>query len=476
MIINKVDFTLRSNFCPKSSKENEYTNNMFKKISKSNKFISRIIKKISLFYFIVSYLFVIIMIFLKYFLLAAIIFSLISLLLLISLLIIFVSNISVIAILINFYIFLCFQVIELCSFQLKTAFSIVIILLYFTFRMIILKIYYPSYRINIITNAIIIYYDCMCFEKFYNPFYNVIKNEIIMFTYYSLKIMFHFLVSGYSYFVEKNFKRKFNKCRDYLLENSYYLEILEKSNSGLIIFDEDNEIIYQNEKYLGFVEQFLDQAENINLNNTSKTFLEVLLSKSKLENLDKENFSNLMDYLKNSFGEEYLSSEGTLSFFYLCDFLRKNKEYYHNFNRMLTVILDDTNQFTTHEIFVRVGTNQIEFVINEKTNFIKFRNVKFQNEIKGLLIAKIAHDFKSPLIAIDRICNTLKQINQISESSSNNSSDDNMLILRSHDSLNSRIDTTTLKEKADLLQNLSRYLLNLVEDINLVVNGNKFIK
>jgi len=242
--------------------------------------------------------------------------------------------------------------------------------------------------------------------------------------------MFQVLHIGYSYLVEKTFKRRFNKRREIFLENTYYLDFFENIDTAFVILNDEMDISFQNKKYLSLVRELELEDEEKNLANNfenSLLFLSFLLSKTNKDNLDSNVPPEIIEYFNKSSREEddgnlFTSSLIKLGNFYY--FLKKNKELFCSFTKISTFILTDDS--VNYEILLRVGSSQVEFIVNEIVNTNLQRKNKLENDIKGL----------SPK----------SHINKVRSSS--------------------------IRSKAKLLQSLSRYVLSLIEDLNLVVNGN----
>jgi hypothetical protein len=354
----------------------------------------------------------------------------------------------------------------------KSDYSFIFIILNITFRHFCQKIYFPLYKISIFANTAIIYYHCFAFEKFYHILLEFFKSDWTLISFFAVKIMFQVLHIGYSYLVEKTFKRRFNKRREIFQENTYYINFFDNIDTALVILNDEMDISFQNKKYLSLVRELELDDEEKNLENhfdNSLLFLSFLLSKINKDNLDSNVPPQIIEYFIKSSREEddgilFTSSLIKLGNFYY--FLKKNKELLCSFTKLSTFIL--TDESINYEILLRVGSSQVEFIVNEIANANLLGKNNLENDIKGLLIAKIAHDFKSPLIAIDRICQTIKPSEDINSSSD---SDENILIHKAPKTFINRVRSSSIKSKANLLQSLSRYVLSLIEDLNLVVNG-----
>lgn len=85
-----------------------------------------------------------------------------------------------------------------------------------------------------------------------------------------------------------------------------------------------------------------------------------------------------------------------------CKFLRNYKANFEKYQRLIKAHYDEGEiRFNTYDLYAKIDGENIYFSINELTNYIA---IKDENYRKGKCLSKIAHDFKSPLKAIDKYC------------------------------------------------------------------------
>ena len=390
-------------------------------------------------------------------------------------------TITILKTVLNFLsIFLVFHVLELLILVFSsTNYLFFLVITEMLLRFLILKVYYPIYKLTLYTNIFTIYYYIANLEKFHNNLSRYFVNNIVMYSYFLVKITFLLFLISYSFYYEKYIKQKYKKSRELLKENDYYSDLLDNLSSGIIMFNIEMEIIFQNNKYSSLLEQLSESIEKYIYygEDNPKALMEYLISNTKKENINNYLSPDIVDFFHNELypksiireiEEKQEKIEKTIKIETIYAFLLKHRDEFYKFTKISTVYIEEKNKYNYYEIYLRIGHNQIEFLFNELTNLSRINKIKLETDVKGLLIAKIAHDFKTPICAIENFCNTLKQSELANSSSDNNSSDEKIInSINSNRSENVNINGS----KTPLIQNLCRYILCLVDDLNVVVNG-----
>jgi signal transduction histidine kinase len=114
--------------------------------------------------------------------------------------------------------------------------------------------------------------------------------------------------------------------------------------------------------------------------------------------------------------------------------------------------------------------NRYRLIINDISREIKLSSEQYEVKNKSLILAKIAHEFKNPIISISSICSTLISNSELDglneEDSSVSSSEDEKNDKKVKRLFNCNSYNNSLIENQKFILTLCNYLLILIEDLN----------
>ena len=330
-------------------------------------------------------------------------------------------------------IFLFFQI-----FELNTLVFCLLDLSFITLLIeTILRLYLNKNSYNRFLKGLIIYYYLSCLDN-YGLIYYFVPNNLRIICYVTIKVSLIFL--------------------SIIRSSSTEFNLLNNVNSGIIVFDINMKLIFQNTK---FKELILDFGYKEEVFENPQYFLEDLFSLIKKDDFDVDlqneikGFYNLIAFTKL----EYKIDKEVNAFEIknMCEFFANYKDYFENFKRIFNLKYDKEKiRFNSYELYFKIYDGNYYFLINEHINYNAIQEI---NNLKGKCLAKIAHDFKTPLKAIDKYCQELKEL-KISSSSKLNEFN------YSHISSKS----SSFKKK-NFIQAMGNYVLSLVDNLNIITNG-----
>lgn len=158
------------------------------------------------------------------------------------------------------------------------------------------------------------------------------------------------------------------------------------------------------------------------------------------------------------------------------EFMEGFKEEFHNFSRLATVPISISSEKKYYEILMRINTiftkPTFEYIINDVTKLKNSEDLKKDIKLKSLFLAKIAHEFKNPIITISNLCTSLTAkvsqlptVNNTYVSSEEDSEDEkaNHYLSKRKASYGS---LTSIQETSNFIQNTGNYMMSLIEDLN----------
>lgn len=264
-------------------------------------------------------------------------------------------------------------------------------------------------------------------------YYFIQKSEIINEVLYLLTSSILFEICGYLKF---KYSRQlfFEKLQNEMVTN-YFLEILHQMNAGFGIVKSD-EIVFANGKFNEFLNIYL-QTQNSN-NFSIKSFVEKF-------GQGQENKVNEIEECGKKISFAYEKIQTTE-----CSEKNENILKSHsfvNFNKLGIFTFYTPECEKKYEIFISkhkyYTTDLTEIIVNDLTDSFAKLQMKEDFRVKSNLIAKISHEFTTPLISIKE---TIKEIKKHTNK------------------------TPKLVDKFKKVKFLSKYLFVLVKELTFYVN------
>ena len=237
-----------------------------------------------------------------------------------------------------------------------------------------------------------------------------------------------------NFFVEKS-------DGEYILESENSLKILNSKTNKSLESDEETNL---NKKKNGL---------NLKPSLFKKKSNNAILTENKVEN-----------------------SKITLKNFHL--FLEKFRNEYKEFKRLFTIPIIGINETNYYEVQIKIADSlncdhlNYEYIIND-VSIIKISDeIKKEVKYKSLFLAKIAHEFKNPIITISNLCQTLNSkvslfpMNNVPyhESSDEDSDEDKPNCLNKLKLSNSFM--SSIQDTTNFISNTGDYMMCLIEDLN----------
>jgi len=237
-------------------------------------------------------------------------------------------------------------------------------------------------------------------------------------------------------------------------KNRQISEFLAITNSAIITLNDEIKVIFYNDKFNSLLSEIFKELNFIGCPLSLMEKLITSVEENGLEkNLGPEIKEFVMKELKNTILNDELMEDGSESMILFCNFIKRFKEDFIDYRKIMrTTISESSFRYTLFDIYLKIEEGKYHFLINETTNY---STIEEENYRKGRCLAKIAHDIKIPLKSIDKFCQDLK-VNKY-------------LINQSSDSSDSPLST-------DFIEKMNEYILSLIDNLNIVMNGNLVIK
>ena len=278
-------------------------------------------------------------------------------------------------------------------------------------------------------------------------------------------------------------------CLEYLLGKANSLECFDIHLNINIVhyFIEDNEKI--NSKFDIDTNNFKSNSPNSNFCTKEKCFdgdsIKYNFLESPIPTLTEESEEDMNQKRSNRRLRPSLYRKSVTNYFSLdinCvkindfhDFLKEYKAEFSEFTRLGTFLIEIKNETKYYEILIKIsnflGDIKFEYIINDVTKQKLADKIKKEQKVKSLFLAKIAHEFKNPIITISNLCYALTTkvaslpLNNITYHSSDESSDEDKSIQykRKGSSFGS---ISSIQETTNFITNTGNYLMSLIEDLN----------
>lgn len=245
--------------------------------------------------------------------------------------------------------------------------------------------------------------------------------------YITITLLFMFIgIIAVSYVMTFQLKKSFYYYKELQSKNIWYSEILNNLNCGFINVDDskvcfvnstlrkkigdkinENDILYEIIKHL-------DKDNKVKLKHSSdKTLQKTLQLKEEIQNINniipkteilfiKEKESNLKEIELNNFIH--------LLYQLHLNNINKSNERFQYIGRGEIITNKNKNKFI-YETLIRFETiNKYQIIVNDITRARLYEQNKAEFHYKNLLLSKIAHEFKNPLICITELSSQLKQL------------------------------------------------------------------
>ena len=329
--------------------------------------------------------------------------------------------------------FLLFNIVELNMIVYSCSDTLYICLFFeIMLRIYLLKKIKKFNVFSTFLKGLIIYFYLACLEN-YSLIYSYIPNKFKILTYIFLKLLCIILLPN-------------------IIANDFTL--MDEVNSGIIIYDHDLNIIFYNKKFNDLIE---DLTKNEEILIHPNNFLEKIFSRVKKDDIDLNIKEIIKDYiLLVNFKNINEDIKLKLDFVKLCKFLKEHKEDFNEYKLLFKIHFDEVEiRFNTYYLNLKIEDENIYFLINEKTNLSA---IKEENNQMVKCLAKIAHDFKTPLKAIDKYCQELKD-------------NKNSSISKSNESFYNSSSNSSSFENSNFIQAMGNYVLSLVDNLYIITSG-----
>jgi CheY-like chemotaxis protein len=260
---------------------------------------------------------------------------------------------------------------------------------------------------------------------------------------YLFAIMCYFEVSGY--INERFSKLYFLEKQQNLLITNYFLEILKQMNIGLGIL-RDGKIIFGNHK---FNECFREDIENegnfdlykvLNLIPNTPNFHhseDKFYLQSRRNQAETLNILTTRTEVTNQIKlHEWSSNENIIVNFHKLGLYKKEEKTYEIF-------------LSSHKV---LDNDIVELIVSDITDSLEKQQIKQEFKIKSAVVAKISHEFTTPLIVIRE---AVKQNNNICK--------DKFLNRNEQEECS---DYTTISKNFNKIRYLSKYLDILIKELS----------
>lgn len=343
----------------------------------------------------------------------------------------------------------------------------------FVFLKLDLSIFYLMHFLEFISRIVLIFTGLLgfldtllmtfiliaCLITFYSPiipWWSELPYSFILYVIFSA----FFVV--FSYFISREKRKSF--YYDYIIKKNidWYENIFDKSSFGFLKISNDR-VLFANRLMRS---KLFFQPDSVNENLQENCNDEFKRKNTSLE-VQNESFPDLIKELFSNTELTGIHIEGIPDL--NTRFLDKIRVYYtstteENFLHLgVKTFLthnNSSNEETTYEILYRHYTNNedgkdyYEFIFNDitRTRETEMRNAEFK--YKALFLAKVAHEFKNPLICISEL---VEKCNELSGEIKMNST-----------CLSDTIKECSLKieENLNIINSLSKYLIILTKDLD----------
>jgi signal transduction histidine kinase len=140
----------------------------------------------------------------------------------------------------------------------------------------------------------------------------------------------------------------------------------------------------------------------------------------------------------------------------------------------VTIPVTTSVELKYYEILIKIselfGETNFEYVINDVTRIKASETLKKEIKFKSLFLAKIAHEFKNPIITISNLCQSLtskvSQLPTYTNVSSEEDSEEEKLNSYWSKRKASYGSITSIQDTSNFIMNTGNYLMCLIEDLN----------
>lgn len=223
---------------------------------------------------------------------------------------------------------------------------------------------------------------------------------------------------------------------------SMMLDLGENINTGIVVFNSYLTVEYINEKFSHLIKEF----KSISAVGESPSYLiQTLISNCEKEKFDPDLPKEIIDYIV----EDTTVIDDDIQIPELIDMdklllkLMEFKLYFSKFKRIMRSQFREGNlRFNSYDIYLMIAGKKYYFLVNEITDY---QSVEEEIGCQGRILASIAHDFKTPLKAIENYC---REISTSSiEESSNTSYDFLLKMVEYINSLKTSMDVVIKRDK-----------------------------
>lgn len=272
------------------------------------------------------------------------------------------------------------------------------------------------------------------------------QSSVFLFVFY---LVFILLSVIFAYFMTREKRKSF--YYDYINKRNikWYENIFDKSSFGFFQIT-DRKIVFANR--LMKTKLFKHEQSESRILSPSRQLNDIndLIQTEVNEKCDS--------YVRDLFNDIELGSFDENVYDPNTDFLDKIKDYYMKSQEVNFIFLgiksfNLQNEETSYEILYRFYSNNdkenYEFILNDitKTREIEKKNAEFK--YKALYLAKVAHEFKNPLICISELIEKCTDITSEVKTK-----------------LNSETTISNLEENLFVIDSLSKYLIILTKDLD----------
>jgi len=236
--------------------------------------------------------------------------------------------------------------------------------------------------------------------------------------------------------------------------NRQIYEFLARTNSAIITLNDELKVIFYNDKFNCLLSEIY---KDLNFNVVPLSLMERLITNVEENGLEKNLGPEIKEFvikeLKNNILNDEMMEDESENMILFCNFIKKFKEDFLEYKMIMrTTISESAFRYILFDVYLKIEEGNYHFLINETTNH---SSIDEENYRKGRCLAKIAHDIKIPLKSIDKFCQDLK-VNKYLITQNSDSSD--------------------LPLSTDFIEKMKEYILSLIDNLNIVMNGKLAIK
>jgi signal transduction histidine kinase/CheY-like chemotaxis protein len=361
------------------------------------------------------------------------------------------EKINIIISYLNFYLLLYAEV-SLRAFVINANADTVLICLVYTIQYLFILTWYYTCTIDFLPGCLITVAKCISLYVVFAP----LSMSLTLQFRFSINQVLMLIVLILSFFYVYEKRKSFYYFKTAEMSKQWYHNILDNMNTGFMSINNDWDIQYINKSLLRIMDNIVRdnnicntqyQIEDRPINSNDKHFINKVI----LENLFKS----------QQFAYAFVFNENDDSLEKIKDYLKFSSSDNFILIGTNTIALENSNlHFEVYGRYYTSRTHQnqkienFEFIFNDITRVKSNEEINAELKFKSMFLAKVAHEFKNPILCITELADQVgeKIVPLISSSPNPDNNRFNSII--------------TINEIIASIKSMSDYLFILIKDMD----------